>query len=114
MKHLNMKRILISLLLGVITVFGVAAVGILTFHTTGNPFGTIMHSGGECNVYVSFAYSITTLFPETDINEPYTGISYFIEWDIPKSVVWIIIFSACYWVIISLIQKFRKKKLKEI
>lgn len=114
MKHLNMKKILISLLLGVFTVFGVAAVGILTFHATGDPFGTIMYSGGECNTYVSFAYSITKFYPETSIDEPYTGISYLIEWDIPKSVVWIIIFSFCYWAVISLILRSRKKKIKEI
>lgn len=113
-KHLNLKRLLICLLLGVFTVLGVAGVGNLTFHTTGDPLGTIMYSGGECDVYVSFAYSITRFFPETSIDEPYTGRSYLIEWNIGGLITWIIIFSACYWLIISLIQKFRKKKLEEI
>jgi hypothetical protein len=114
MKYLNIKKLIISLLLGLFTVYGVVGVGILTFHTTGSPLGAIGYWGGECRVYESFAYEITEFYPETNIDEPYTGSSYSIDWNIPKSVVWVVIFSIIYWVIISLILRFRKKKLKEI
>ncbi len=114
MKNSYLKRILICLLLGIFTVSGVTGIGILTFHTTGIPLGAIDYGGGECQVYSSFAYEIIKFYPETSIDEPYTGRSYSIEWNIVKSIVWVIIFSACYWVIISLIQRSRKKKIKEI
>jgi hypothetical protein len=98
---------LLCFLLGIITVFVITIIGIITNSIIGKPFGAIDVGGGDCTIYVSFSYTITRFYPLTYHNVVTKQNNYLIEYNFVGIIVSIMIFTTFFWIIGSIIKKIR-------